>query len=732
MALEDLTLPGGPGGAKEPSPQPPSAKDETDTGRKGKSGRTGQTELLKRWSDLSQTPNIAEEILEEWEDGESRLSEIGQRVVEEYKIDLDSRSEWIETNKAGMDLAMQVARKKTSPWDGASNVIYPLISVASIQFAARAYPGIVQNRNVVKGMVVGPDKGVPMVDPQTQQPVQGQDGKPQYQPGPDGVPQGPGLKRARADRIADHMSWQFLEEQDEWEEETDKLLHVLPIPGCVFKKTYFDPSLGRNVSVMVSAENLVVNYWAKSLATASRITEELKLLPVELEEQKRAGVFIDQDYPLTGANSNDRDAPREFLEQHRRWDLDDDGYPEPYIVTVQKDTGKVARIAAAYDPDGIVFSKIDNRVQTIRAVEYYTKFDFLPNPKGAFYGVGFGQLLRPLNDAINTAINQLFDAESLKISGGGFIGRGLSMNSGSVKFKLGEWKVVNSPGSDIRNAIVPLPTQGGSAVMFTLLNFLVEAGKEVASIKDVLSGETTPANTPATSMLAMIEQGLKVFTGIWKRVHRSLKSEYDKQFRLNRLYLEEQTSYRIGEEWKTVTRQDYVRGSGVVPWSDSTMVTDMQRLGRAGVLQMFANDPLLDGVEIRRRILQAADIDGISQLMQSNPMSNPMLFFKRAELGLAQIKTKAQAIYHMARGYQALAMGDKAVGDQHLAWLAQHMEMLQGELDRLDTIDDGSPLEQKPQTPDPFSQPPQPQPGGDPPGVGQVKTFGMGAGFGGS
>src|SRR4029077_7519153 len=117
----------------------------------------------------------------------------------------------------------------------------------------RAYPGIVQNKNVVRGDVVGVDTGVPMVDPATGQPVMGPDGKPQFQPGADGVPQVPGMKRERADRIGQHMSWQLLEEQDEWEDETDKLLHIVPIVGCVFRKTFFDTSVGHNRSVIVPA-----------------------------------------------------------------------------------------------------------------------------------------------------------------------------------------------------------------------------------------------------------------------------------------------------------------------------------------------------------------------------------------------------------------------------------------------------------------------------------------------
>ena len=174
---------------------------------------------------------------------------------------------------------MQVAQEKSFPWPKASNVIYPALTIAAIQFGARSYPAIVQGRNVVKGIVIGPDKGIPQISPQ--------DGTPLVQMTEQGpqplwaVP--PGGKLERADRIGEHMSWQLLEEMKEWARETDRMLHMLPIIGTVFRKSYFDPGFQCNRSVMVTAQNLVINYWAKSLETAARGSEEIKLYPREIE-----------------------------------------------------------------------------------------------------------------------------------------------------------------------------------------------------------------------------------------------------------------------------------------------------------------------------------------------------------------------------------------------------------------------------------------------------------------
>jgi chaperonin GroES len=198
-----------------------------------------QHQKLIRWI---RSPNIADEI------DEDVLSALGHRAKREYEIDVESRAEWLTKTREAMDLAMQIAQEKNYPWPKAANVIYPLMTTAAVQFAARAYPAIINGRNIVKGIVVGDDRGIPAINPMTGQPI--------TQQGPNGAPQGvwqvpPGVKQMRADRLGGHMSWQVLDEMPEWEPETDKLLHVLPITGCVFRKTYFDPGKGRNVSLMV-------------------------------------------------------------------------------------------------------------------------------------------------------------------------------------------------------------------------------------------------------------------------------------------------------------------------------------------------------------------------------------------------------------------------------------------------------------------------------------------------
>lgn len=630
---------------------------------------------LMKWSTAI---NIADELEDDL------LSQIGQRVVREYDIDDSSRNDWKTKTKKAMDLAMQVAETKQYPWPKASNVIYPLMTTAAIQFAARAYPAIVSGRAVVKGVVVGDDTGVPQMNPQTGQPlVDPTSNQPVWA-------QPPGARAGLAAKIGDHMSWQLLDEQPEWEEETDKLLHILPIAGCVFRKTYFDSAYGRNASVMVSAMKVVINYNAKSLDTAPRITEEVTLYPLEINENERSKVFLPIEYGTPQDGGDDEDAPHLFLEQHRYWDLDGDDYPEPYIVTVHKESQKVVRIVARFDHDGVKVQK-DGTIGKIIPIQYFTKYDFLPNPEGGIYGVGFGQLLRPINEAVNTTLNMMIDAGHLQVVGGGFIGKGLSMHTGSVRFTPGEYKAVNVTGSTVKENIVPLLTPGPSLVLFQLLGMLIEGGKEISAVKDVLTGEQKSANIPATTTLALIEQGLKTFTAIYKRVHRALKAELAKLYRLNSIYLpDEGTGFRVDSQWRTITKRDYAIGGGVEPVSDPTMVSDMQKLGRAQFLLGFAQDPYFDGMEIRKRVLAAAMIERPEMLLVKQLPPDPKMMENSAKIEATHERTRAEATKDYAQAMLFMTQAQQIAGQQHLDFIESQLEIYKTRLEAINVHKDAA------------------------------------------
>ena len=637
---------------------------------------------------------------------------LGLRCCHGYDIDRNSRKEWERKARGFMDLALQNAKEKTSPWPRCSNVIWPLLSQATNEFAAAIYPVIMDGDRVVKGKIVGSDKGreIP-IPPEIQQGLEavaasGQEVPPppkQYFPG-----QEPGAKRRRADHVSEHMSYQLLTEQKEWQTDTDRMFRSLPIIGCAARKSWFDPVWGRNCSMYVSMLDLVVNYHAKTLETAPRVTEVYDLYPHEIEDRIRSEEFIPFTPGMASVTEEKADqgsayfgdplAPHLFLEQHCFWDLDGDGYEEPYTVTIHKQSQKVVRIVARFEADGVRLTRKKDRIAKIEPIHYYTLYSFMPNPESAIYAHGFGHVLGPINESINTAVNQMFDAGTVANMGGGFVGTGLAMHTGAIRFKMGEFKPVNSVGGAIRDAIWQPDFKGPSEVMFRMFGLLVEAGRELAGIKQITTGQTAPASTDPTTMMAMLEQGMRVFKDVYKRVLRALNDEYAKLFALNRRYMPEQgLKYQRADEQFEVTHEDYKSTSGVETVGDPNLVTDMQKLMRAQVLANFKDDPRCNGVEIIRRIFAASNIEDIDQIVLEkqgpSPLEQLQLQMMQAQLAGAittNQKNHAQSILYLMQARKAAAeaqnLGLEAMIDAQLDREWMEIERTNNELAALQLV----------------------------------------------
>lgn len=583
----------------------------TDKPKKAPKLEATLTKLLE----YEQAPNIAELL------DDDDLAKIGHDVERGYKIDEKSREEWKTSADKAMKVALQVRQPKNYPFQGASNVKYPLVTVAALQFGARAYPAIVDGPRIVKCQVIGNDEGIPdknevgdpRIDPANNEPIW-------LTP--------PGYKRDKGDRVSQHMSYQLLNEMPEWEEDTDVLLHHLPIVGCAFRKVWRSEELGRNKAEMVAAVDLVVNQKVRSLDEAPRVTHLLPIYPQAVEHKKRAGIFLDIDLPAPtatdGVDGDDEDAPHQFLEQHCYLDLDEDGYREPYIVTVHKESCKVVRIVANFD---ITKVKDDGkRIVMIPKEQYFVKYSFLPDPKGGFYSIGFGALLESLSETIDTTINQLLDAGHLQNAGGGFIGSGVRLKKNTVTVSPGKYEVVQTTG-DIRTQIYSHQFPGPSPVLFQLLGMMVEAARDITATKDILTGETGGKVQTATTTLAMIEQGLKVFTAIYKRVYRALKDEFKLLFLLNSRYIDEKAYYTFNDKQEVVQKDDYDAASlDICPVADPSMVTDMQRQAKTQVLLQVTENPVLgplqNGREVLSRVYDTARIEDPDKLLvpeQSGP-----------------------------------------------------------------------------------------------------------------
>jgi len=383
----------------------------------------------------------------------NKLLSIGSDCKRGLEIDMESRSEWLKLNAEAMDLALQVSNPKNTPWPKAANMVYPIITVAAIQFAARAYPAVVPGKEIVKGTVYGYDGGVPVLASDGNPAVNPQTGETLWKVKP-------GEKAAQADRISRHMSWQLLEQDEDWESDTDAMLHYLPIAGVAFRKRYVDQETSTMLSKWLPATELVVNNYAPSLDKAPRISEMVNLYPSEIRKRMNTGVWIDYDIDVLRNNDiddaqeessagdpepDDDDALIPFVEQHCLIDIDDDGYPEPYIVTFSRAGGHVVSIVRAFDVED-VHSDDDDAILYIDRQISYIKYDFIPHPKGEFYSLGFGWLLGNLNRGINTTINQMLDSGALANRPMGWIAKGLRMRGGTRDFKPGEFKMVDAPG----------------------------------------------------------------------------------------------------------------------------------------------------------------------------------------------------------------------------------------------------------------------------------------------
>jgi len=575
--------------------------------------------LTMKISDTLNSVNIAKDL------DEDKLISIGNQVVSGFDSDVESRKPWEEDLKNWTDLALQIASQKTFPWPNAANIKFPLLATAAMQFAARAYPTLVpSNGKIVKCKVVGSDMD--------------------------------GEKSKRAERISTHMSYQILDQMEGWEEDMDKLLITLPIAGTCFKKTYWDAGKQKNCSKLVLPKTLVVNYFCRSLDDAERITEILHLTKRKIKERINQDMYLDVELgdpsadsldPTTSVNmafqrsgDDDETTPYVILEQHTYLDLDEDGYSEPYIVTVEQTSKKVLRIVPRFNEEGIKVNE-EGKLISIEATQYYTKYGFIPNPDGGFYDIGFGRLLGPINNSANTIINQLVDAGSLSNLQAGFIGKGLRIKMGESRFQPGEWKAVNAIGDDLKKQIFPLPVREPSQVLFNLLDLLLKSGKELASVAEIFVGKMPGQNTPATTTMASIEQGMKVFTAVYKRVYRSLTSEFRKIYKLNREYMNPEEYVSVLDE--PIQQSDYAGSEDdVVPGADPTAVSAQEKQAKVQALMQLLQLGTIDPMAVTQLYLEAHEISEPQKYIKqpSPPPPDPKVEALKAKAQLDQQKAQ--------------------------------------------------------------------------------------------
>ena len=618
-------------------------------------------------NDLMYEANIADLLCAE------DLTTIGLQVVKDFDNDLLSRSSWEKRTEASLKLALQVAEIKNFPWANASNIKFPLITIAALQYHARSYPVLIDSDLPVKCRVVGDDKD--------------------------------GLRALRATRVEQHMSYQLLEEDEDWESEMDKVLITQPIVGCAFKKTYYDPIKKHNISENVLAKDLVVNYWTKSLESASRVTHVLQMTRNEIYERTARGLWLegvsegrtqqwssvamgdmlqraqDKAQGMQPPEPNDSSTPIEILEQHCHIDFDDDGYAEPYIVYVRRDNKKVARIVARYSKSDVERNKKDI-VLSIKAEQYFTKYPFIPSPDGGFYDLGFGVLLGPLNESINTIVNQLVDSGTMANTAGGFLSRGIKLRGGNYSFNPMEWKHVDTTGDDLRKGIVPLPVREPSQVLFTLLNLLINYGERIGGAVDIMTGQNPGQNTPAETTRTMAEQGMKIFNGIFKRTHRSLKQEFRKLYRLNQIFVTENTPYVSNAKSTGIVLASDYEGpvTDVMPTADPSITSDAQRMHQAAAIaqRVAATPGLYNRYEAEHTFLKAMKVTNIDKILPDPKGPNAIPAPVNPKLQIEQLKVQAKQASDQLNMKMALLklMGEAELNQAKIQKLEAEAEVL--------------------------------------------------------
>lgn len=507
--------------------------------------------------------NIAEEI------DEDTLRDIAADLYRGFEDDVASRAEWESMIDEGIKLASMTHEVKNWPWEKASNLKYPAITNAAIQFAAYMHPEIVRNDRVFEAQVTGWDE----------------DGK----------------KAEKVSRVTKFHNYQLLTQNGDWERSLDKLLHMLPIQAVVYKKIFYDPIENKIENIVCPYKEVYVNTYIQSLEKARRITHKMVkhrneilarqredlFLPIELKEctvgEKRATPYTEE------LLENDF----EILEVHCWLDLDGDDFEEPYIVTMLSETQEILRIVARYNPKTIKRNK-KGEVYRIKPTGCFIDYHYIPSFDGTYHSQSISSLLFAYTKGINSVLNQLINAGTLATTAAGFMGRGCRVKGGQVQIAPGKIMQLDSASElDLNKSIKMLEFKEPSNVLFQLLGFLAESAKEIANITDVTTGKQNAQNVQSGTIQTLAEKGLKPFSDILKRVYGSLTRELRLIFELNKEFLEDKDykkvlDYREGEYSKD---GDFDEDNfDIYPVANPNLSSDLQRTMRAQQEMMLISE----------------------------------------------------------------------------------------------------------------------------------------------
>ena len=543
--------------------------------------------------------NLAELLPEEI------LMPLGSELFANYSDYKSSRKDWEQAYTKGLDLLGFKYEQKSEPFQGASGATHPVLAEAVTQFQSLAYKELLPAQGPVRTQTVGA-------------------------PSPQ--------KTSQAERVKEFMNYQLMDQMPEYETEFDQMLFYLPLSGSAFKKVYYDELLGRAVSKFVPADDLIVPYSATSLDDAESIIHRIKTSGNDLRKQQVSGFYRDID--LTPGYENESDVDKKehelegmqqsgkqedvftLLECHVNLDIEgfEDRGPDgeitgiklPYIVTIEENSRQILSIRRNYEIG-------DNKKKKI---SYFVHFKFLPGL--GFYGFGLIHMIGGLSRTATSALRSLLDAGTLSNLPAGFKQRGIRIRDDAQSIQPGEFRDVDAPGGNIRDAFMTLPFKEPSATLLQLMGVVVQAGQRFASIADMQVGEGNQQAAVGTTV-ALLERGSRTMSAIHKRLYVSLKNEFKLLSRVFKLYLPQEYPYDVVGGQRVIKQADFDDKIDILPVADPNIFSQTQRISLAQTqLQLAQSNPQIHNLYAAyRNMYEALGVKNIDLILKKPPQPMP-------------------------------------------------------------------------------------------------------------
>jgi hypothetical protein len=544
--------------------------------------------------------NIAETLDDQISD------DLASELMGNYQNYKQSRQEWVESYREGLNLLGFKYVNRTEPFRGASSVTHPVLAEAVTQFQAQAYKELLPADGPVRSQILG---AITIA------------------------------KEDQAKRVKDFMNYQIMDQMKEYEPEFDQMLFYLPLSGSTFKKVYYDDLLGRAVSKFIPAEDLVVPYSATSLEDAEAIIHVIRISKNDLRKQQINGFYKDIDLgdppvqqdqlkqkelELEGIQQNGQEDMYTILEMHVNLDLEgyedvnpEDGEPTgiklPYIVTMDDANGKVLSIRRNFKAEDPLKKK----------KQYFAHFKFLPGL--GFYGLGLIHMIGGLSRTATVALRQLLDAGTLANLPAGFKTRGVRMRDDAQPLQPGEFRDVDVPGGNIKDQFMQLPFKGPDQTLLSLMGIVVQGAQRFASIADSQVGDMNQGAAVGTTV-ALLERGSRVMSAIHKRLYVAMKQEFKLLAQVFKTYLPPVYPYDVPGAARQIKVEDFDDKIDILPVADPNIFSQTQRISMAqSQLQLAQSNPQIHNLyQAYRSMYDALGVKDINAILPPPAQPTPI------------------------------------------------------------------------------------------------------------